>query len=144
MQQEILLKENPNRFVLFPIQYDDIWEKYKQHVSVFWTPEEINLDQDLTDWQNLNDDERYFIKNILAFFAGSDGIVLENLGIRFMNEIQLPEAKCFYGFQIAMENIHSETYSLLIDTYVKNKEEKNKLLNAIETIPCIKKKQSGL
>ena len=140
MQQEILLKENPNRFVLFPIQYDDIWEKYKQHVSVFWTPEEINLDQDLTDWQNLNDDERYFIKNILAFFAGSDGIVLENLGIRFMNEIQLPEAKCFYGFQIAMENIHSETYSLLIDTYVKNKEEKNKLLNAIETIPCIKKK----
>jgi len=140
MQQEILLKENPNRFVLFPIQYQDIWDKYKQHVSVFWTAEEINLDQDLTDWQKLNDDERHFIKNILAFFAGSDGIVLENLGSRFMNEIQLPEAKCFYGFQIAMENIHSETYSLLIDTYVKNKEEKTKLLNAIETIPCIKKK----
>ena len=140
MQQEILLKENPNRFVLFPIKYPDIWEKYKQHVSVFWTAEEINLDQDLSDWEKLNKGEKHFIKNILAFFAGSDGIVLENLGSRFMNEIQLPEAKCFYGFQIAMENIHSETYSLLIDTYVKNKEEKKNLLNAIETIPCVKKK----
>ena len=140
MQEEILLKENPNRFVLFPIKYPDIWEKYKQHVSVFWTAEEINLDQDLSDWEKLNKGEKHFIKNILAFFAGSDGIVLENLGSRFMNEIQLPEAKCFYGFQITMENIHSETYSLLIDTYVKNKEEKHKLLNAIETIPCVKKK----
>ena len=140
MQQEILLKENPNRFVLFPIKYHDIWEKYKQHVSVFWTAEEINLDQDLSDWKKLDEGEKHFIKNILAFFAGSDGIVLENLGSRFMNEVQLPEAKCFYGFQIAMENIHSETYSLLIDTYVKNKEEKKNLLNAIETIPCVKKK----
>ena len=137
---ELLTQENPNRFVLFPICYHDIWEKYKDHMSVFWTVEEIDLSKDRTDWNNLTDNEKYFIKNILAFFAGSDGIVLENLGSRFMSEIQIPEVKCFYGFQIAMENIHSETYSLLIDTYIKDNEEKDRLLNAIETIPCVKKK----
>jgi ribonucleoside-diphosphate reductase beta chain len=137
---ELLTQENPNRFVLFPICYNDIWDKYKDHMSVFWTVEEIDLSKDRTDWNNLSDNEKYFIKNILAFFAGSDGIVLENLGSRFMSEIQIPEAKCFYGFQIAMENIHSETYSLLIDTYIQDNEEKDRLLNAIETIPCVKRK----
>ena len=137
---ELLTQENPNRFVLFPICYNDIWNKYKDQMSVFWTVEEIDLSKDRTDWNNLSDNEKYFIKNILAFFAGSDGIVLENLGSRFMSEIQIPEAKCFYGFQIAMENIHSETYSLLIDTYIQDSEEKDRLLNAIETIPCVKRK----
>ena len=137
---ELLTQENPGRFVLFPICYNDIWNKYKDQMSVFWTAEEIDLSKDRTDWNNLNDNERYFIKNILAFFAGSDGIVLENLGSRFMSEIQIPEAKCFYGFQIAMENIHSETYSLLIDTYIQDNDEKDRLLNAIETIPCVKRK----
>ena len=126
---ELLTQENPNRFVLFPICYHDIWEKYKDHMSVFWTVEEIDLSKDRTDWNNLTDNEKYFIKNILAFFAGSDGIVLENLGSRFMSETQIPEAKCFYGFQIAMENIHSETYSLLIDTYIKDNEEKDRYRN---------------
>lgn len=138
--KEILTKENPSRFVLFPIEYQDIWDKYKSHMSVFWTVEEIDLSKDMKDWDQLNDNEKHFIKNILAFFAGSDGIVLENLGGRFMSEIQIPEAKCFYGFQAAMENVHSETYSLLIDTYVKDEKEKHKLLNAIDTIPCVNKK----
>tara|TARA_Y100000991_G_C21961511_1_gene344718 strand:- start:514 stop:1491 length:978 start_codon:yes stop_codon:yes gene_type:complete len=137
---ELLTQENPERFVLFPICYNDIWEKYKDHMSVFWTAQEIDLSKDRKDWNNLTENEKYFIKNILAFFAGSDGIVLENLGSRFMSEIQIPEAKCFYGFQIAMENIHSETYSLLIDTYIQDKKEKDRLFNAIETIPCVKRK----
>tara|TARA_B100001057_G_C22774262_1_gene920957 strand:- start:444 stop:1490 length:1047 start_codon:yes stop_codon:yes gene_type:complete len=137
---EPLLKENPNRFVLFPIKHDDIWKMYKKAEASFWTAEEIVLDRDLTDWKKLKVEERNFIKNILAFFAGSDGIVLENLGVRFMNDIQIPEAKCFYGFQIAMENIHSETYSLLIDTYVDDECEKDRLFRAIDTIPSIEKK----
>lgn len=137
---EPILQDNPNRFVLFPIKYHNIWEMYKKQMGLFWTAEEIDLGKDLVDWPKLKKDEQHFIKNILAFFAGSDGIVLENLGSRFMNEIQIPEAKCFYGFQIAMENIHSETYSLLIDTYVRDEKEKNRLLNAIETIPSVEKK----
>lgn len=137
---EPLLEENPNRFVLFPIKYTKIYEMYKQQLSCFWTPEEIKLIDDLKDWEKLSKDEKFFIKNVLAFFAGSDGIVLENLGQRFMNEIQIPEARCFYGFQMAMENIHSETYSLLIDTYIKNPEEKDHLFRAIETIPCVQQK----
>ncbi len=139
--QEPILKENPNRFVLFPIQHNDIWEWYKKSEASFWTAEEIDLSQDLIDWQQkLNDDERYFIKHILAFFAASDGIVNENLAENFVNEVQYTEAKFFYGFQIMMENIHSETYSLLIDTYIKDKEESNKLFHAIENFPAIKKK----
>lgn len=139
--QEPILQENPNRFVLFPIQHNDIWEWYKKSEASFWTAEEIDLSQDLTDWENkLNDDERYFIKHILAFFAASDGIVNENLAENFVNEVQYTEAKFFYGFQIMMENIHSETYSLLIDTYIRDKEESSKLFNAIETFPAIKKK----
>uniref|UniRef100_A0A6C0J7E4 Uncharacterized protein n=1 Tax=viral metagenome TaxID=1070528 RepID=A0A6C0J7E4_9ZZZZ len=137
---EPILQENPNRFVLFPIKHPKVWDMYKKAQALIWTAEEIDLGKDLNDWPKLKKEEQHFIKNILAFFAGSDGIVLENLGIRFMNEIQLPEAKCFYGFQIAMENIHSETYSLLIDTYVKDKVEKNRLFNAIDTIPSVKKK----
>jgi len=137
---EPLLRENPQRFVLFPINYDAIWQMYKKSLGLFWTAEEIDLGKDLNDWVKLKPEEQHFIKNILAFFAGSDGIVLENLGVRFMNEIQIPEAKCFYGFQIAMENIHSETYSLLIDTYIKDSVEKDRLFNAIDTIPCVEKK----
>lgn len=140
MSEEILLQENPSRFVLFPIVYQDIWDKYKQQTAVYWTAEEIDLSKDRTDWDKLTENERYFIKNILAFFAGSDGIVLENLGTRFLSEVQIPEARCFYGFQLMMENIHSETYSLLIDTYIKDPQEKMKLFNAIETIPCVKNK----
>ena len=138
---EPLLEENKSRFVIFPIQHHDIWEWYKKSEASFWTAEEIDLHQDLTDWnEKLTDDERYFIKHILAFFAASDGIVNENLAENFVNEVQYSEAKFFYGFQIMMENVHSETYSLLIDTYVKNEEEKDKLFNAIETFPAIKKK----
>lgn len=138
---EPILTDNPGRFVIFPIQHHDIWEWYKKSEASFWTAEEIDLHQDLTDWTNkLNDDERYFIKHILAFFAASDGIVNENLAENFVNEVQYPEAKFFYGFQIMMENIHSETYSLLIDTYVKDEVEKDKLFNAIENFPAIKKK----
>jgi ribonucleoside-diphosphate reductase beta chain len=140
MIEEPILKENPNRFVIFPIQHDDIWSFYKKSEASFWTAEEIDLQQDLSDWEKLNDNERYFIKNILAFFAASDGIVNENLAENFVSEVQYPEAKFFYGFQIAMENIHSETYSLLINTYVKDREEQNKLFNAIETIPAVKNK----
>ena len=138
---EPILQENENRFVLFPIQHHDIWEWYKKMEASFWTAEEIDLHQDLSDWNTkLNADEKYFIKHILAFFAASDGIVNENLAENFVNEVQYTEAKFFYGFQIMMENIHSETYSLLIDTYVKNDEEKNKLFKAIEVFPAIKKK----
>jgi ribonucleoside-diphosphate reductase beta chain len=135
-----LLRQIQNRFVLFPIRYTDIWNLYKRAESAFWTAEEIDLSKDLTDWEALNDSERHFIKHILAFFAGSDGIVNENLAQRFMNDVSIPEAKSFYGFQIAMENIHSETYALLIDTYIKDPNEKHRLLNAIDTIPCIRRK----
>jgi len=138
---EPILQENANRFVIFPIQHHDIWEWYKKMEASFWTAEEIDLHQDLTDWNSkLNEDEKYFIKHILAFFAASDGIVNENLAENFVNEVQYSEAKFFYGFQIMMENIHSETYSLLIDTYVKDEEEKNNLFKAIEVFPAIKKK----
>jgi len=139
--QEPLLKDNPNRFVILPIQYDDIWSMYKKAQASFWTAEEVDLEKDLRDWnEKLKDDERYFISHVLAFFAASDGIVNENLVERFMQEIQIPEARCFYGFQIMMENIHSEMYSLLIDTYIKDREERDRLFNAIETFPAIKKK----
>jgi ribonucleoside-diphosphate reductase beta chain len=141
MQQEPILQENKNRFVIFPIQHDDIWQWYKKQEASFWTAEEIDLHQDVTDWKTkLNDDERYFLKHILAFFAASDGIVNENLAENFVNEVQYSEAKFFYGFQIMMENIHSEMYSLLIDTLVDNDEEKDELFNAIERFPAIKKK----
>jgi ribonucleoside-diphosphate reductase beta chain len=139
-QTEPILKENKNRFVLFPIEHDDIWKFYKQAEASFWTAEEIDLSQDLKDWQNLNDGERHFISHVLAFFAASDGIVNENLAENFVSEVQYTEAKFFYGFQIAIENIHSETYSLLIDTYIKDPVEKDKLFNAIETMDCVKKK----
>lgn len=137
---EPILVENPNRFVLFPIKYNDIWQQYKIAENAFWTAEELELAQDLEDWGKLTDNEQYFIKNILAFFAASDGIVNENLAVNFLNEVQYAEAKCFYGFQIMMENIHSEVYSLLIDTYVKDSAEKDKLFNAIEEIPAVGKK----
>lgn len=138
---EPILCENPNRFVLFPIQHDDIWEFYKKSEASFWTSAEIDLHQDLDDWQNkLTDDERHFIKHVLAFFAASDGIVNENLAENFVSEVQYTEAKFFYGFQIAMENIHSETYSLLIDTYINDPAEKDYLFNAIEHLDCVKKK----
>jgi len=137
---EPLLTPDDNRFVMFPIKHDDIWKMYKKQIDCFWRAEEIDLSKDLTNWENLSKDERYFISMILAFFAASDGIVLENLASRFMNEIQLAEARAFYGFQIAMENIHSETYSLLIDTYIKDEEEKMRLFRAIEYYPCIRKK----
>ncbi len=138
---EPILQENKNRFVIFPIKHHDIWEWYKKMEASFWTAEEIDLSQDINDWNNkLNDEERYFIKHILAFFAASDGIVNENLAENFVNEVQYAEAKFFYGFQIMMENIHSETYSLLIDTYVKDESERDELFNALEVFPAIKKK----
>lgn len=138
---EPILVENENRFVLFPIEHDDIWGFYKKAEASFWTAEEIDLSADLVDWENkLNDDERHFIKHVLAFFAASDGIVNENLAENFLSEVQYTEAKFFYGFQVAIENIHSETYSLLIDTYIKDGKEKDKLFNAIETLDCVKKK----
>jgi ribonucleoside-diphosphate reductase subunit M2 len=138
--EEPLLKSNPHRFVLFPIQHDDIWKMYKQAEASFWTAEEIDLASDLNDWSAMSSNERYFVSHILAFFAASDGIVNENLAQNFATEIQSPEARCFYGFQIAVENIHSETYSLLIDTYVKDQTEKDRLLTAIDTVPCVQKK----
>lgn len=139
--EEPILKENKDRFVLFPIQHNDIWEFYKKAEASFWTAEEIDLSQDLKDWSNtMTDDEKHFIKHVLAFFAASDGIVNENLAENFVAEVQYTEAKFFYGFQIAVENIHSETYSLLIDTYVKDPKEKDYLFNAIETMDCVKKK----
>ena len=137
---EPILQETKNRFVLFPIQHDEIWKMYKMAEASFWTTEEIDLNRDLTDWASLNKDEKHFISHVLAFFAASDGIVNENLVINFMKEVQIPEARCFYGFQIAIENIHAEMYSLLIDTYIKDPVEKNKMFNAIETLPCVKKK----
>jgi ribonucleoside-diphosphate reductase beta chain len=139
-KEEILLKENKDRFVILPINYPTIWEHYKRHEASFWTAEEIDLSSDLKDWANLNEGERHFISHILAFFAASDGIVNENLAINFMNEVQLPEARFFYGFQIMMENIHSETYALLIDTYIKDPKEKDHLFHAIETVPAVQKK----
>jgi len=138
--EEPLLKENPRRIVILPIQYGDIWQMYKKAEASFWTAEEVDLSKDLKDWENLKDDERYFVSHVLAFFAASDGIVNENLVERFMKEVQVPEARCFYGFQIAMENIHSEMYSLLIDTFIKEAAERERLFNAIETVPAVKKK----
>jgi len=137
---EPLLQDNPNRHVIFPIEHADVWLKYKQHMSVFWIPEEIDLSKDMNDWVKLSDNERHFIKYILGFFAGSDGIVMENLAMRFTREIGLPEAKFFYACQNLMETVHSETYSLLIDTYIENKQEKLDILRAIQTIPCVQKK----
>jgi ribonucleoside-diphosphate reductase beta chain len=134
------LVEDPNRFVLFPIMHDDICQFYKKAEASFWTAEEIDLSQDLADWKKMNDGERHFVSHVLAFFAASDGIVNENLANNFLKEVQFAEAKCFYGFQIMMENIHSETYSLLIDTYINDPKEKDHLLRAIETIDCVKKK----
>jgi len=139
--QEPLLMESKRRFVLFPIQYHEIWQMYKKAEASFWTAEEMDLSKDLHDWNNrLNDNERHFVSHVLAFFAASDGIVNENLVERFSNEVQAAEARCFYGFQIMMENIHSETYSLLIDTYIKDPAQREHLFDAVETIPCVKKK----
>ncbi len=137
---EPLLKENKDRFVLFPIQHQEIWSMYKKAEASFWTAEEIDLSHDQKDWEGMNPGEQHFVKHVLAFFAASDGIVNENLAINFIREVQIPEARCFYGFQIMMENIHSETYSLLIDTYIKDSAEKTRLFNAIETVPCVGKK----
>ncbi len=138
--QEMLLTENPNRFVMFPLTDKPIWDMYKKQMDCFWRAEEIDLSQDLSHWESLNENEKHFIKMVLAFFAASDGIVLENLGMRFLSEVQLPEARAAYGFQLMMENIHSETYSLLIDTYIKDDDEKSKLFKAIDNFPCIKRK----
>ncbi|MBE9586717.1 ribonucleotide-diphosphate reductase subunit beta [Mucilaginibacter sp. JRF] len=137
---EVLLRENKDRFVILPINYPKIWEMYKKHEASFWTAEEIDLSDDLKHWETLNAGEKHFISHILAFFAASDGIVNENLAVNFMSEVQVPEARCFYGFQIMMENIHSETYALLIDTYVKDPVEKDRLFHAIDTVPCVGKK----
>lgn len=138
---EPILQENKDRFVLFPINHQKIWDMYKKAEASFWTAEEIDLHSDLLDWENkLNNDEKHFIKHVLAFFAASDGIVNENLAVNFMNEVQYPEARCFYGFQIMIENIHSEAYSLLIDTYIKDPIEKDYLFHALETVPCVGKK----
>jgi ribonucleotide reductase beta subunit family protein with ferritin-like domain len=137
---EPLLQESSDRFVLFPIRYPDIWEKYKQHSAVTWFAEEVDLSKDMTHWEKLSDGERHFIKHIIAFFAGSDGIVMENLAVRFMREVQWPEAKLFYSVQNFMEGVHSETYSLLIETYITDQEEKTNLFKAIKTIPCVQKK----
>ena len=139
-KSEPLLIEDPNRFVLFPIKHNDIWEYYKKAEASFWTAEELDLSQDHKDWANLSDGERHFISHVLAFFAASDGIVNENLAVGFLSNVQFAEAKCFYGFQIMIENIHAETYSLLIDTYIKDGPERSRLLNAIDTIDCVKKK----
>lgn len=139
-EDEPLLRENSRRFVIFPIEYPDIWVMYKKAEASFWTAEEVDLSHDFLDWDKLTCDEKHFISHVLAFFAASDGIVNENLVERFSKEVQIAEARCFYGFQIAIENVHSEMYSLLIDTYIKDKGEKEKLFNAIETLPCVKKK----
>jgi ribonucleoside-diphosphate reductase beta chain len=137
---EKILVENPNRFVIFPIEHNDIWEFYKQHQSAFWTTEEVDLTNDIRDWEKLTDNEKYFVKNVLSFFAASDGIVNENLAENFYREVQYPEAKFFYGFQLAMENIHSLMYSLLIDTYINNPKEKDECFNAIDRLPAVQKK----
>ncbi|XP_056298657.1 ribonucleoside-diphosphate reductase subunit M2 isoform X2 [Pseudoliparis swirei] len=139
-EEEPLLKNNPQRFVIFPIKYHDIWQMYKKAEASFWTAEEVDLSKDLQHWESLKDEERFFISHVLAFFAASDGIVNENLVERFIQEVQVTEARCFYGFQIAMENIHSEMYSLLINTYIREPQEREYLFNAIETLPCVKKK----
>src|SRR3989344_343750 len=138
--EEEIQKKTPDRFVLFPIEEHQTWEFYKKAGASFWTAEEIDLHQDLSDWEKLNEKEKHFIKHVLAFFAASDGIVSENLAVNFMRDVTSPEARCFYGFQIAMENIHSETYSLLIDTYIKDAKEREYLLSALENIPAVKKK----
>ena len=138
--REPLLEEDESRFVFFPIQHNDIYEMYLKSVECFWRAEEVDLSKDLNDWDKLTKDEKHFIKMILCFFASSDGVVLENLGVRFMTEVQNAEARAFYGFQIAMENIHSQTYSLLIDTYIRNKEEKQKCFESLKEYPCIRKK----
>ena len=137
---EKILTENPGRFVIFPIEHNDIWEFYKQHQAAFWTAEEVDLTNDIRDWENLTDNEKYFIKNVLSFFAASDGIVNENLAENFYREVQYPEAKFFYGIQLAMENIHSLMYSLLIDTYISNAKEKDECFNAIDRLPAVQKK----
>ena len=139
-QDEPLLKENPRKYVMFPIEFPDIWQMYKKAVASFWTVEEVDLSKDMDDWEKLRKDEQYFIKHVLAFFAASDGIVNENLVERFSQDVQVPEARSFYGFQIAIENIHSEMYSLLIDTYIRDPSERDYLFNAIENMPCVKKK----
>lgn len=138
--QEPILMDNPNRFVLFPIKYHEVWQMYKKAEASFWTVEEVDLSKDTKDWEKLSNDERYFISHVLAFFAASDGIVNENLVVRFSREVQIPEARCFYGFQIMIENIHAEMYSLLIDTYIREPVERANLFNAIDTIPCVRKK----
>ncbi len=141
IKPEPILAENPDRFVLFPIKYGTIWEWYKKSVASFWTAEEVDLTQDMNDWENkLTDNDRKFIKHVLAFFAASDGIVNENLVLNFMREVQIPEARCFYGFQVAIENIHAEMYSLLIDTYIKDPKEKDFLFNALQNLECVSKK----
>ncbi|KND04818.1 ribonucleoside-diphosphate reductase subunit M2 [Spizellomyces punctatus DAOM BR117] len=141
IEDEPILRPNPNRFVLFPIQYQEVWHMYKKAEASFWTAEEVDLSKDNVDWENrLTDNERYFVSRVLAFFAASDGIVNENLVERFSNDVQIPEARCFYGFQIMIENIHSEMYSLLIDTYIKDPAERTFLFDALETVPCIRKK----
>jgi ribonucleotide reductase beta subunit family protein with ferritin-like domain len=140
MPKELLLAENPNRFVMFPLQDQDIWKLYKKMMDSFWRVEEIDFSKDMTHWVTLTENEQYFIKMILAFFAASDGIVIENLGMRFLSDVQLPEARAAYGFQLMMENIHSECYSLLIDTYIKDEKEKTTLFHALDNFPCIKKK----
>ncbi len=138
--KEMLLSENPNRYVMFPLTDTDIWKMYKKQMDCFWRAEEIDFARDMAHWNKLNKDEKHFIKMVLAFFAASDGVVVENLGMRFLSEVQLPEARAAYGFQLMMENIHSETYSLLIDTYIKDDDEKTKLFKAIENFPCVEKK----
>jgi ribonucleotide reductase beta subunit family protein with ferritin-like domain len=139
-QTDILLKPNENRYVMFPIQDNDIWKMYKKQIDCFWRAEEIDFSKDLVDWAKLSTDEKYFISMVLGFFAASDGIIVENLAIRFMNDVQLAEARAFYGFQIAMENIHSETYSLMIDTFIKDRDEQMKMFQAVQNFPCIAKK----
>ena len=139
-ENEPLLRENSSRFVIFPIQYEDVWKMYKRAEASFWTTAEVDLGKDKPHWERLNEGEKYFISHVLAFFAGSDGIVAENLATRFCRDVQIPEARFFYGFQMMMENIHSEMYSLLIDTYIEDSQEKHRLFKAVETIPVIKKK----
>jgi ribonucleoside-diphosphate reductase beta chain len=138
--EEKILKQNPDRFVIFPIQYNDIWDYYQQHQAAFWTAEEVDLSNDIRDWENLTDNERFFVKNVLSFFAASDGIVNENLAENFLKEVQYPEAKFFYGFQLMMENIHSLMYSLLIDTYISDADEKDECFHAIDRLPAVQKK----
>merc|ERR1711937_1090432 len=139
-ESDPLLMDNPRCWVMFPIQYPAVWEMYKKHEASFWTAEEIDLSQDQKDWENLTESEQHFVKHVLAFFAASDGIVLENLASQFATEVQIPEARAFYGFQMAMENIHSETYSLLIEQYIRDPAEKEKLLNGIHTLPAVSAK----